>query len=82
MGTNLLNIPGIGKTIKKDLNDMGYNNVESLKDKHPDELYEELCNYKGYKVDRCMLYVFRCAVYYASNNIKNEDLLRWYKWKD
>jgi hypothetical protein len=33
-------------------------------------------------VDRCMLNVFRCAVYYASNDIHDPELLKWWNWKD
>ena len=37
-----------------------------LKDKNPERLYKKLCTLRGMHVDRCMLYVFRCAVYFAS----------------
>lgn len=30
------------------------------------------------QVDRCMLYVFRCAVYYEHD----PELLKWWNWKD
>ncbi|MBC8473125.1 MAG: pathogenicity locus, partial [Planctomycetes bacterium] len=30
----------------------------------------------------CMLYVLRCAVYYASNTEHDPDLLKWWNWKD
>ncbi|MHA2066255.1 MAG: hypothetical protein ACXABY_17925 [Candidatus Thorarchaeota archaeon] len=29
-----------------------------------------------------MLYVFRCAIYYASNNEHDPQLLKWQNWKD
>ncbi|NLV21157.1 MAG: hypothetical protein GXY49_04120 [Syntrophomonadaceae bacterium] len=29
-----------------------------------------------------MLYVFRCAVYYASDDIYNPELLTWWNWKE
>ena len=28
-----------------------------------------------------MLYVFRCALYYASNDIHDPELLKWWNWK-
>ena len=31
---------------------------------------------------RGMLYVFRCAIYYASNTEHNPELLKWENWKD
>lgn len=33
-------------------------------------------------MDRCMLYVFRCAVYYASSEQHDPELLKWWNWKD
>ncbi|NQU25233.1 MAG: pathogenicity locus, partial [Candidatus Nealsonbacteria bacterium] len=28
------------------------------------------------------LYVFRCAVYFASNATHDAELLKWWNWKD
>jgi len=75
-------IPGIGKKISKDLWDMGLRSVEDLKDNDPEKLYNDLCEKQGIHVDRCMLYVFRCAVYYASNKSHDPELLKWWNWKD
>lgn len=82
--TDLIRIPGVGKQIKQDLIALGYTNVESLKDADPEELYEQLNKYQGYTVDRCMLYVFRCAVYYANTIEEKQDpeKLKWWNWKD
>ncbi|MDD3340619.1 MAG: helix-hairpin-helix domain-containing protein [Bacilli bacterium] len=80
--TDLLKIPGVGKSIKQDFIDMGYQNVEMLKDKNPEFLYQKLCVLKGGPVDRCMLYVFRCAVYYANTEKKDPALLKWQNWKE
>jgi Pathogenicity locus len=33
-------------------------------------------------VDRCVLYVFRAAVYFASNKKHDEEKLKWWNWKD
>ena len=75
-------IPGVGAKIAEDLWELGYRRVEDLKDKDPHNMYEDLCNFQGCKVDRCMLYVFRCAVYFASAEKHNEALLKWWNWKD
>ncbi|OPX87963.1 MAG: Pathogenicity locus [Pelotomaculum sp. PtaB.Bin013] len=75
-------IPGVGKTVAQNLYDLGFHSIEDLKDRDPDELYLQHCVQKGMKVDRCMLYVFRCAVYYASNERHNPELLKWWNWKD
>lgn len=82
--TDLKKIPGIGEQIKQDLIALGYTNVESLKNQNPEDLYNRLQEYNGCHVDRCMLYVFRCAVYYANTDIKNQepDKLKWWNWKD
>lgn len=82
MSTNLLTIPGVGKAIKQDLIKLGYHDVESLKDQNPDEMYERYNKIIGYTIDRCLLYVFKCAVYYASNDIHDKELLKWWNWKD
>ena len=75
-------IPGVGKKISMDLWDMGLRCVADLKDNDPEKLYRELCEKQGGHVDRCMLYVFRCAVYYVSNKRHDPELLKWWNWKD
>lgn len=75
-------IPGVGKRIAQDLRDIGIGSVDELKGKKAEQLYKKLCNFKASPVDRCMLYVFRCAVYYASNTEHEPELLKWSNWKD
>ncbi len=60
-------IPEVGKSIARNLYDLGIRSLYQLKDLNPEEMYKEHCIQKGTVVDRCVLYVFRCAVYYASN---------------
>ena len=79
---DLEQIPGVGKSIAEDLRHIGIMTVDQLKGRNPEELYEKLCRFKASPVDRCMLYVLRCAVYYASNDDPNPQLLKWWKWKD
>lgn len=78
----LQRVPGVGKSIANDLWDLGLRSIADLKDKEPEELYVKLCALKKTHVDRCMLYVFRCAVYFASNNQHDPVLLKWWNWKD
>lgn len=78
----LREIPGVGESIAQDMRNLGIRSVEDLRDRDPEELYGQLCDYEGVKIDRCMLYVFRCAVYYASNETLDPELLKWWKWKD
>ena len=75
-------IPGVGKSISQDLWNLGLRSMQELKDQDPEELYLKICAYQGNQVDRCMLYVFRCAVYYASNEQHDAELLKWWNWKD
>lgn len=78
----LQTIPGVGPRIAEDLFDMGYRSIAALKNQDADMLYIELCKKQGLRVDRCMLYVFRCAVYYASHEKHDPTLLKWWAWKE
>ncbi len=75
-------IPGVGKVIAEDFWNIGLRSIDSLKGKDPDELYDQLCQYQKCQVDRCMLYVFRCAVYFATEQKPKPELLKWWNWKD
>lgn len=81
MVTPLTDIPGVGKSIVKDLRLIGITSISDLKDKDPQELYR-LSNQKaGTTQDRCLLYVFRCAVYYAQGG-RDPEKLKWWNWKE
>ena len=75
-------IPGVGKSIAQDFWNIGLRSISDLEGQDPEELYDQLCQYQGTHVDRCMLYVFRCAVYYASHTKHDPELLKWWNWKD
>ena len=75
-------IPGVGKSIAKDLADLGYRKVDDLRSEEPEEMYQNLIALRGRHIDRCVLYVFRCANYFAGNSIHDPELLRWWNWKD
>lgn len=79
---SLEGVPGVGKKIARHLRDLGLCSAWDLKDRDPGELYLRLCARNGGHVDRCVLYVFRCAVYYASNERHEPELLKWWNWKD
>lgn len=79
---NLQEIPGVGRAIAKDFWDLGIKSIKDLRDNNPEQLYEQLCEHQGCRVDKCMLYVFRCAVYFASNDEYDVKLLKWWNWKD
>lgn len=82
MKNPLVEIPGVGKQIAQDLNDIGIFSVDELKNKDPQKLYDKMCKTQGFKIDLCMLYAMRCAVYYASTKNHNPELLKWWNWKD
>jgi hypothetical protein len=75
-------IPGVGKSIAQDFINIGIRKVADLKGKNPEALYKKLMKFEGHHVDRCMLYVMRCAVYYASSTKHNAALLDWWQWSD
>ncbi|MCO5267612.1 MAG: helix-hairpin-helix domain-containing protein [Brumimicrobium sp.] len=77
-------IPGVGKSIATDLYNIGIRHIDDLKGKDPEVLYENSNLFAGCVQDRCLLYVFRCAVYFAETPINKQDSekLRWWNWKD
>ena len=79
---NLRSIPGVGPSIAGDLYDLGITCVEDLRGQNPEALYAALSEQLGQPVDRCMLYVFRCAIYFASHRHHEPQKLKWWNWKD
>lgn len=75
-------IPGIGKACALDLWNIGLRNVADLKAKNPAALYHTLNTVTGVQHDICMLYTFRCAVYYATEAAPEPEKLKWWYWKD
>ena len=45
-------------------------------------LYQKECLVQGCQVDRCVLYVYRLAVYYAEHGECPPDKQNWWDWKD
>lgn len=80
----LMEIPGVGKSIASDLMRIGVKGVMDLKGKSPEALYDRSNALAGVVQDRCLLYTFRCAVYYANTAGKRRDpeKLKWWNWKD
>lgn len=76
-------IPGVGKSIAQDLLNIGIHSIADLKGKDPETLYDLSNKYAGCIQDRCLLYVFRCAVYFANTPAKKHDpeKLKWWNWK-
>ncbi len=78
---NLTSIPGVGISIARDLRAIGIKSVEDLKGEDPEKLYDRSNRHAGVVQDRCLLYVFRCAVYYA-NGGREAEKMKWWSWKD
>ena len=77
-------IPGVGKSIALDLWNIGIRKVEDLVGQYPEQLYDRSNKFAGMVQDRCLLYVFRCAVYYAETPEDDQERakLNWWNWKD
>ena len=79
-----MQIPGVGISIANDLLRIGVTSIRDLKGKSPEDLYDKSNVVAGKVQDRCLLYVFRCAVYYAGTKPEkqNPEKLKWWNWKD
>lgn len=75
-------IPGVGKSIAVDLYDLGYSSPSALKSEDPEAMYHKLVALRGAHQDRCLLYVFRCGVYFVSHRQHDPAKLKWWNWKD
>lgn len=81
---DLMQIPGIGKSISMDLISIGITAVNDLIGKDPEMIYRQSNAQAGKVQDRCLLYSFRCAVYFAETKKSERDpeKLKWWNWKD
>lgn len=75
-------LPGVGPSMARDLRDLGVRSVADLGRRNPERLYLALNRLRRARQDRCVLYVFRCAVYAASTPRPEAGLLLWWNWKD
>jgi hypothetical protein len=78
---DLRRIPGIGKSLAQDLWDLGYHTVTAIAGQDPEKMYHALEALRGTHMDPCVLYTFRCAVYFASHDEHDPELLKWWNWK-
>ena len=82
MDKGLRVIPGVGVQTEKDLQALGYHSVAALKGQKPEEIYTRDCLRRGVQINRCQLYVYRLAVYYADHEEHEPEKLKWWYWKD
>ena len=73
-------IPSVGKACALDFWNIGLRSLGDLKGKNPNELYKKLNKVSGVTHDICMLYTFRCAVYYATETQRDAEKLKWWYW--
>jgi len=66
------------RSIEKDLHDLNIYNVSDLRNKYAQKLCKKLMQIRDCDIDRCMLYVFRCAIYFASTKNPDPELLKWW----
>ncbi|MBK6606042.1 MAG: pathogenicity locus [Leptospiraceae bacterium] len=80
----LRKIPGVGKVVAQDLLNLGFQSISDLKGQNPEEMYIHHNEIKGSVQDICMLYTFRCAVYFAETPQTKQELekLKWWNWMD
>jgi Pathogenicity locus len=81
---DLRQIPGVGISIANDLWNIGIKSVAELKGLDPEAIYDASNSYAGVVQDRCLLYVFREAVYYAEtpSSRRDPEKLKWWNWKE
>lgn len=83
MKSELQRIPGVGANMALHLERLGYTRVEDLKGENPERMYERDRQLHGGALDRCVLYVYRLAVWFAENEGKEMPVerLKWWNWK-
>ena len=74
-------VPGIGQRMAEDLWHLGLRSMQELRESDPELMYREICHHAGGHVDRCVLYVYRCAVAYARNPQLDPEMCKWWNWK-
>ena len=77
----LQTVPSIGPSLAQDLRDLGVTSVAALARRDPERLYRSLNTLTGVTQDPCVLYSFRCAVYFARTPRPEPELLKWWNWK-
>jgi hypothetical protein len=80
--SELMTIPGVEPAATEDFHSLGIYAIADLKNRDAQVLHDELCRLTKLKRDRCVLYVFRCAIYFAWHKKHDPQKLLWWNWKD
>jgi len=75
-------LPGMGERFANILWSIGIRSIQDLQDRDADEIFGRLSLRQGGDMDRTVLYVLRCAVYFASRQAHDPELLKWWNWQD
>lgn len=82
--SDLLTIPGIGRTFVKDFARIDICSISDLVGRDPEQLFEQLQRANAavdHKTSKNYLYVLRMAIYYAEGG-REVSRLKWNAWKD
>jgi uncharacterized protein YdeI (YjbR/CyaY-like superfamily) len=82
--SDLLQIPGIGKTFVADLARISVHSINQLSGMSPELLFKKLKeanDAESHSTSKNYLYVLRMAIYYADGG-RDETLLKWSAWSD
>ena len=82
MKSPLEEIPGVGRRIAAVMESLGIRQAADLRGQDPEALYLRECLMKGRREDRCALYVWRAAVYWADHPDPAPEKQNWWYWKD
>lgn len=74
--SELLSLMNVGMATYKDLQLLGIDSIEQLKEKTPDQLYASLQQITGVKQDPCVWDVFAAIIHEAQTGKK----LPWWHW--
>ncbi len=81
MHNALQTLPGVGPAIARDLRALGIREAKDLRGKDPEKLHRKMEKLQGRHIDRCVLYTFRCAVYFAEHPTAPHNR-NWWHFKD
>ena len=82
MKPDLRTLPGVGPATEAGLQALGISSPAQLRGQDPEELYRRSCALQWTELDRCVLYVYRCAVYAAETEHPEPEKCKWWNWKD
>ncbi len=82
--SELRTIPGVGKVVCHDLYNLKIHSISDLKRMRAERLYDMHNKFRGQIQDRCILYVFRCAIDYAEKSTEERKNFKknWWDYKD